>query len=148
MRGRRPGRARRRPRRSPCRRRSRRCWVVRALGLLVLPAEWSRHGAKGSREPSGGWRLHSGGGARMTQSTFPPVLEAPRVALRIGLGLAAFLAGLDKFVGLLADWPGYLAPVVAGMLPVSPEVFMRAVGVIEMIVGLAILTRWTREGAW
>ena len=84
----------------------------------------------------------------MTQSTFPPVLEAPRAALRIGLGLAAFLAGLDKFIGLLADWPGYVAPVIAGMLPVSPEVFMRVVGVIEMVVGLAILSRWTREGAW
>jgi len=84
----------------------------------------------------------------MTQSTFPTVLEAPRVALRFGLGLAAFLAGLDKFVGLLADWPAYLTPVIAGMLPVSPEVFMRAAGVIEMIVGLAILTQWTREGAW
>ena len=84
----------------------------------------------------------------MKQATFPPTLEAPRTALRIGLGLAAFLAGLDKFVGLLADWPGYLAPVVAGMLPTSPETFMRVIGVVEMIVGLAILTRWTREGAW
>jgi hypothetical protein len=84
----------------------------------------------------------------MTQSTFPTVLEGPRAALRVGLGLAAFLAGLDKFVGLLADWPGYQAPVIAGILPVSPEVFMRAAGVIEMVVGLAILTQWTREGAW
>ena len=84
----------------------------------------------------------------MQQATFPTILEAPRVALRIGLGLAAFLAGLDKFIGLLADWPGYLAPVIAGMLPVSPEAFMRLAGIVEMIVGLAILTRWPREGAW
>ena len=84
----------------------------------------------------------------MTQPTFPNSLEAPRMALRIGLGLAAFLAGLDKFVGLLADWPGYLAPVVATMLPMSPDAFMRVVGVIEMIVGAAILSRWPREGAW
>ena len=83
----------------------------------------------------------------MTQSAFPPRLDAARVALRTGLGLAAFLAGLDKFIGLLADWPGYLAPVVAAVLPLSPDVFMRVVGVIEMAVGLAILTRWPLQGA-
>src|SRR4029077_12131911 len=31
---------------------------------------------------------------------------------------------------------------------VAPETLMRAVGVIEMIVGIAILTRWTRLGAY
>ena len=84
----------------------------------------------------------------MTQVIFPSGLDAARTALRFGLGLAAFLAGLDKFVGLLADWPGYVAPVVAAMLPVSPETFMLIVGVVEMAVGTAILTRWTREGGW
>jgi hypothetical protein len=84
----------------------------------------------------------------MTQVVFPSGLDAARTALRLGLGLAAFLAGLDKFVGLLADWPGYVAPAVAAMLPVSPETFMLIVGVVEMAVGTAILTRWTREGAW
>lgn len=84
----------------------------------------------------------------MEQRTFPQHLEAPRIALRIGLGLAALLAGLDKFVGLLADWPGYLAPAIAALLPVSAETFMRIAGVIEAVVGVAILTRWPREGAW
>lgn len=84
----------------------------------------------------------------MTQLVFPPRLDAARIALRVGLGLAAFLAGLDKFAGLLADWPGYVAPVVAAALPVSPEAFMHVVGVVEMAVGLAILTRWPLEGAW
>ena len=84
----------------------------------------------------------------MAQEPFPHRLDAPRMALRIGLGLAAFLAGLDKFVGLLADWQGYLAPVVVSALPVSPGAFMRIVGVVEMAVGAAILTRWPREGAW
>jgi len=78
----------------------------------------------------------------MTQDIFSPRLDAARIALRIGLGLAAFLAGLDKFVGLLADWPGYLAPVIASALPVSPDTYMRIVGVVEMAVGAAILTRW------
>jgi len=83
----------------------------------------------------------------MAQDSFPDRLDAPRKALRIGLGLAAFLAGLDKFVGLLADWPGYLAPVIASVLPVSPGTFMRVVGIVEIAVGAAMLTRWPREGA-
>lgn len=69
-------------------------------------------------------------------------------ALRIALGLAPFLAGLDKFFNLLTKWTMYLNPLALRVVPVAPETFMRAVGVIEMIVGIAILTRWTRLGAY
>jgi len=69
-------------------------------------------------------------------------------ALRLGLGLGPFLAGLDKFFNLLAQWDMYLSPAVTKLLPVSGTTFMHVVGVIEMIVGLAILTRWTRIGAY
>lgn len=69
-------------------------------------------------------------------------------ALRIGLGLGPFLAGLDKFFNLLTNWPVYLNPSIAHLLPVSGATFMHVVGVIEMIVGLAILTRWTRLGSY
>jgi len=69
-------------------------------------------------------------------------------ALRIGLGAAAFLAGLDKFFNLLTVWTHYLNPIATEIVPLSPDAFMRAVGVIEMVVGLAILTRWTRLGAY
>ena len=68
-------------------------------------------------------------------------------ALRIGLGGAALLAGLDKFFGILTDWTAYLNPLVAQIVPLTPQQFMGAVGVIEMIVGLAVLTRFTRLGA-
>ena len=69
-------------------------------------------------------------------------------ALRIGLGLVPVLAGLDKFFNVLTDWNKYLSPAVVDLLPVSGPTFMGLVGVIEMIVGLAILTRWTRIGAY
>ena len=68
--------------------------------------------------------------------------------MRIALGLATFLAGLDKFFNLLTKWTMYLNPLALRVVPVAPETFMRAVGVIEMIVGIAILTRWTRLGAY
>jgi hypothetical protein len=69
-------------------------------------------------------------------------------ALRIGLGGAAFLAGLDKFFNILADWQMYLSPLAERVLPISGTAFMQMVGVIEMIVGLMILTRWTRVGSY
>ncbi len=75
-------------------------------------------------------------------------LDSAWWALRIGLGLGPLLAGLDKFFDILANWEMYLSPAVVKLLPVSAPTFMRIVGVIEMIVGLAILTRWTRIGAY
>lgn len=68
--------------------------------------------------------------------------------LRIGLGLGPFLAGLDKFFNILADWGMYLNPAMEKLLPISGAAFMRTVGVIEMVVGLAILTRWTRLASY
>jgi len=69
-------------------------------------------------------------------------------ALRIALGAAPFLAGLDKFFNLLTNWTIYLNPLALRVVPVAPATFMRAVGVVEMIVGVAILTRFTRWGAY
>jgi uncharacterized membrane protein YphA (DoxX/SURF4 family) len=68
--------------------------------------------------------------------------------LKIALGAAPFLAGLDKFFNLLTNWPDYLNPVALQYVSVDADVFMRGVGVVEMIVGLMILTRWTRLGAY
>jgi len=62
-----------------------------------------------------------------------------RGALRLGIGLMATLAGLDKFLNLLADWPSYIAPFAAHLLPVSAQTFMHAVGVVEFAVGVTIL---------
>ncbi len=75
-------------------------------------------------------------------------LDSAWWALRIGLGVGPFLAGLDKFFNILTNWSMYLSPLAEKILPVSGTTFLRAAGVIEMLVGLAILTRWTRLGAY
>jgi len=75
-------------------------------------------------------------------------LTTPWWALRAALGAAAFLAGLDKFFNLLADWPGYLSPLVTGLLPITALALMRVIGVIEMAVGALILTGYTRLGGY
>ena len=68
--------------------------------------------------------------------------------LRIGLGIGPFMAGFDKYFNLLTDWTGYIRPLALKILPFSGQTLMHIVGVIEMIVGLAILTKWTRIGAY
>ena len=75
-------------------------------------------------------------------------LDSAYWALRVGLGLTAFLAGLDKYFNLLANWSEYVSPLAEAVLPVTAETFMLVVGVIEMAVGLAVLTKWTRIGAY
>ena len=77
-----------------------------------------------------------------------PHLELPFRALRIGLGLGAFLAGLDKFFNILANWEMYLTPLATNLIPVSAGTFMRGVGVIEMIAGAVILAGFTRLGGY
>ncbi len=69
-------------------------------------------------------------------------------ALRIALGVVPIVAGLDKFTNLLADWPRYLSPLAVRLLPVSPAAFMRVAGVVEIVVGAAILLGFARIFAW
>ena len=80
--------------------------------------------------------------------TFDSRLDQAWWMLRIGLGVGPFLAGLDKFFNLLTNWTAYISPVALKILPFSAQTFMHIVGVIEMIVGLAILTKWTRFGSY
>jgi len=75
-------------------------------------------------------------------------LQTVQTISKYALGLMAFLAGLDKFLNLLTNWEQYVSPLAQRMLPLSPTALMHLVGVIEMVVGLAILTRATRLGAY
>ena len=77
-------------------------------------------------------------------------LESAWWVLRLGLGVGPALAGLDKIfrTNILADWTMYISPLATAVLPVSGDVFMQIVGVIELVVGIGILTVATRAGAW
>lgn len=75
-------------------------------------------------------------------------LTTPFLVLRVGLGLTATLAGLDKFFNILADWGRYISPFALQVLPFSAGTFMGIVGVIEIAVGLSILFFAPRAGAY
>jgi hypothetical protein len=69
-------------------------------------------------------------------------------ALRLGLAAEQILAGGDKFFNKLTDWSMYLAPVATKVLPLEPAHIMRAIGVGEIALGVLLLTRWTKLGAY
>ena len=69
-------------------------------------------------------------------------------ALRIGLGLGPIIAGIDKYFNILADWSMYLSPLATKVVPVSAATFMYVVGIVEIIAGLIVLSRWTRTGSY
>ena len=70
--------------------------------------------------------------------------SAARQAFQIlyfGFIVVPIVAGLDKFFHLLVNWDQYLAPVIAGFLPVNPHMFMLAVGVIEVLAGIIVAVK-------
>lgn len=75
-----------------------------------------------------------------------PVHQAFAV-LRIGFTVAPILFGLDKFANLLVDWPTYLAPWINDIVPGSAQQAMYAVGVIEIVAGIAVAVA-PRFGGW
>jgi uncharacterized membrane protein YphA (DoxX/SURF4 family) len=75
-------------------------------------------------------------------------VDASWWALRIALGLGPILAGIDKYFNKLADWSMYLSPVATKVVPVSAVTFMHVVGVVEIIAGILVLSKWTRIGSY
>jgi hypothetical protein len=75
-------------------------------------------------------------------------LERVYLPLWLCYGLVPIVAGADKFTNLLVDWAKYLPESATMIIPVSPDVFMMGVGVIEIVAGLAVLTILPRLGAY
>ncbi|MFI6106714.1 hypothetical protein [Streptomyces sp. NPDC051310] len=69
------------------------------------------------------------------------------VILRTGFTAVPILFGLDKFTHLLVDWPAYLAPWIDDIVPGSAQAAMYAVGLIEIVAGLAVALA-PRFGGW
>jgi hypothetical protein len=60
------------------------------------------------------------------------------LVLRTVFTVAPIVFGLDKFANLLTDWPGYLASWINDIVPGSAQDAMHAVGVIEIVAGVAV----------
>jgi hypothetical protein len=77
-------------------------------------------------------RTHAAGALRTD-----PAYQA-FLLLRTVFTVAPVLFGLDKFANLLTEWPGYLAGWVDDLVPGTAQQAMYAVGVIEIVAGVAV----------
>jgi hypothetical protein len=84
--------------------------------------------------------------AQTVLTTSRPAYQAYQV-LYIGFIVAPFVAGADKFTHFLTNWDRYLAPEIAGVLPVSGQTFMLIVGIVEMAAAVLVAAR-PRIGAY
>ncbi|PYY13222.1 MAG: hypothetical protein DMG61_14025 [Acidobacteria bacterium] len=82
------------------------------------------------------------------QTNFDKRLNTAWWALRIGLGVGPIIVGLDKFFNKIVDWGMYLSPMATKVVPVSTATFMHAVGVIEIVAGIVVLSRFTKLGSY
>jgi hypothetical protein len=83
---------------------------------------------------------------RLSTRAQSPAYQAYLI-LYAGFIVAPLVAGADKFFQLLVNWDQYLAPAIAGILPVAPHTFMLIVGVIE-IVAAGLVAFKPRVGAY
>lgn len=74
-------------------------------------------------------------------------LRSVQLLLKFTFGIVAIVAGADKFTNLLTNWADYLSASETGMLPFSASVFMKIVGVIEIVAGILVLVK-PRIGAY
>ncbi|MFC7594832.1 hypothetical protein ACFQU3_05915 [Terrabacter sp. GCM10028922] len=58
--------------------------------------------------------------------------------LRTVFTVAPIVFGLDKFANVLTDWPNYLAPWINDLIPGTAQQAMYAVGVVEVLAGVAV----------
>ncbi len=67
--------------------------------------------------------------------------------LVIFFSLTLVIAGLDKFFNILSDWVLYLNPKLL-LFPIAPALFMRLVGIFEILLGLSLFTRFRKTASY
>lgn len=67
--------------------------------------------------------------------------------LKYVFGLVPIVAGLDKLTNILVDWSQYASPWLR-VLPISAHDLMMVAGVIEILAGILVLSKYTRLGAY
>ena len=67
--------------------------------------------------------------------------------LVIFFSLTLVISGLDKFFNLLSNWVVYVNPKLL-LFPISPILFIKFVGVFEILLGLSLFTHWKKTASY
>ena len=73
-----------------------------------------------------------------------PTIQQLQRTLKFTFVIVPIVAGVDKFTNLLTHWTDYLDKT---LVPIDPGIFMKIVGVVEIVAGLIVLTK-TLAGAY
>ena len=70
--------------------------------------------------------------------------------LRYSYGIVLLVIGLDKIFGteFIVHWPQYISSFALTLLPVPVSGFLVAIGVVEVVVAVMMLTKWPRIAAY
>jgi uncharacterized membrane protein len=70
--------------------------------------------------------------------------------LKYVYGITLVLIGLDKVLqtNLLVAWTQYVSPLAERIIPLAPPTIVLMLGAAEIIVGIALLTAWTRIASY
>ena len=66
--------------------------------------------------------------------------------LKISYGLFFITVGVDKFFNLIVEWQKYVSPYLLHYIPYTT--LIAVVAGIEVLLGILVLYRWTREGGY
>jgi uncharacterized membrane protein YphA (DoxX/SURF4 family) len=79
--------------------------------------------------------------ATTNQLSNQPRTHQLQSVLQTTFGIVPIVAGLDKFTNLLTNWSDYLGAGFKGMLPMDALLFMKIVGIIEIVAGILVLVK-------
>lgn len=69
-------------------------------------------------------------------------------ALRFTFGIGFIVLGVDKFFNFLTNWQAYLWQEIPLTLAMDASLFVYAAGIIEVVAGLAIISKYARAGGY
>lgn len=77
-------------------------------------------------------------------------IQLSQQTLKYTYGPVVLVIGLDKLfrTDVLTNWEAYVSPFVANMLPIEVGSFLFIMAIIEIAVGVLLLTKWTRIFAY
>lgn len=80
---------------------------------------------------------------------YSDTIKRSQTLLKFAYGLTLLLIGLDKVFALnfIADWEGYVSDFALAVLPLSAGTIVFILGIAEIVVGIMMLTKWTRIAA-
>lgn len=70
------------------------------------------------------------------------------ILLRYTYGLLFIVVGIDKFFNVMTDWHQFLGASTLSFIPIPSSLLLKGFGVIQIVAGLLLFTRWVWWGIY